>query len=198
MKLNWAERLVVNNPSRVIQQQIEIHWLRGRMPFPPGARILEIGCGRGAAAKLIVRAFQPSQLHIQDLDIRMIRMAKRYLSSKDKERILLHVSDACYLPFKDCSLDAIFGFGFLHHVPDWRRALFEIARVLKAGGIYYMEELYPTLYQNFVTKRILLHPEHDRFRSHDLKEGLNEVGLNLKDAIELKLLGILAVVVKKV
>ena len=27
MKLNWAERWVVNNPVRVFQQQIEIKWL---------------------------------------------------------------------------------------------------------------------------------------------------------------------------
>ena len=196
MKLNWAERWVVNNPLRVFQQQIEIKWLKGMMPLAPGKTILEIGCGRGAGAGLILKAFRPSQLHILDLDHKMIQMAGHYLSGAPKGRLRLHVADATNLPFKTGGLDAVFGFGFLHHVPDWRQAVSEIKRVLKPGGIYYMEELYPELYQNFITKRILLHPEHDRFSSHDLRAALNKANLHLMDAFELKKMGILGVVVK--
>ena len=108
----------------------------------------------------------------------------------------MYVGDSIDLPFKSDTLDALFGFGFLHHVPDWRRALSEIARVLRAGGVYYIEELYPSLYQNVITKRILLHPEHDRFFSADLRTALDEVGLHLEDAFELKKLGILGVATK--
>jgi trans-aconitate methyltransferase len=79
MKLNWAERWVVNNPIRVFQQHIEIKWLQHMMPLNTEATILEVGCGRGAGAKLIHRAFKPSRLHILDLDIKMIQGAKTYL-----------------------------------------------------------------------------------------------------------------------
>ena len=84
----------------------------------------------------------------------------------------------------------------MHHVPDWRRALSEVARVLKIGGRYYIEELYPALYQNFITKRLLLHPANDRFKSHDLRYALSKMDLDLKDAFELKNLGILGVATK--
>jgi len=195
MKLNWAERWVVNNPTRVFQQHIEIKWLQQMMPLKAGATILEVGCGRGAGAKLIHRAFKPSQLHILDLDIKMIQGAKTYLSGTTKDMITMYVGDSIDLPFKSDTLDALFGFGFLHHVPNWRRALSEIARVLKSGGVYYMEELYPSLYQNVITKRILLHPEHDRFTSKDLRVELDAAGLSLINSFELKKMGILGVAV---
>ena len=130
MKLNWAERWVVNNPIRVFQQYIEVKWLRQMMPLKTGAIILEVGCGRGAGAKLIRRTFNPSQLHILDLDIKMIKGAKTYLSGATKDIMMMYVGDSIDLPFKSDALDALFGFGFLHHVPNWRRALSEIARVL--------------------------------------------------------------------
>ena len=193
MKLNWAERWVVNNPVRVFQQYLEVKWLRQMMPLKTEMTILEVGCGRGAGAKLIHKTFKPSRLHILDLDIEMMRKAKKYLSSTPLSSLNLLVGDSIELPFKAGCLDALFGFGFLHHVPDWRKALLEITRVLKPGGVYYMEELYPSLYQNAITKRILLHPEHDRFTSKDLRDEMNAAGLILINAFELKKLGILGV-----
>ena len=91
MKLNWAERWVVNNPLRVFQQRMEIKWLKRMMPLEPGATIMEIGCGRGAGAKLILKEFQPSLLHVLDLDIEMILKAKNFLSSMPKETVNLYV-----------------------------------------------------------------------------------------------------------
>jgi ubiquinone/menaquinone biosynthesis C-methylase UbiE len=193
MKLNWAERWVVNNPIRVFQQYLEVKWLRQMMPLKTGMTILEVGCGRGAGAKLIHKTFKPSRLHILDLDIEMMRKAKKYLSSTPLSSLNLLVGDSIELPFKAGCLDALFGFGFLHHVPNWRQALLEITRVLKPGGVYYLEELYPSLYQNAITKRILLHPEHDRFASEDLRSEMDAAGLSLINAFELKKMGILGV-----
>lgn len=198
MKLNWAERWVVNNPLRILEQRLEVDWLRTTLPLKDGVKLLELGCGRSAGAKLLVEAFQPSRLYALDLDIQMIQKAKAYLSPEDREKIALLVGDALRLPFKDGSLDAVFGFGVLHHVVNWRGSLAEIARVLKIGGAYFFEELYPSVYQNFITKRILVHPLVDRFRSYDLWQGLREVNMPIKKAFEYKKLGILAVAVKQI
>ena len=196
MKLNWAERWVVNNPSRVVQQKIEMKWFQKMMPLEPGASILEFGCGRGAGAKLIQKNFKPSLLLAQDLDLDMVQKATRYLTRNEREKISLSVANINEIPFKDESFDAVFGFGVLHHVPHWQTSLLEIARVLKPGGIYYIEELYPALYMNFITRHILLHPEENRFKSYDLKLGMQQAGLPIKKAIELKPIGILGVAVK--
>jgi ubiquinone/menaquinone biosynthesis C-methylase UbiE len=197
VKLNWAERLVVNNPVRIVEQRLEMGRLRAMGSLRQGATILEVGCGRGAGARLILKSFKPSRLYALDLDIEMVRMAKSYLSSEEIKRAFLHVGDALCLPFKDASMDAVFGFGVLHHVPNWRGSLAEFARVLKTGGVYFIEELYPALYQNAITKHILLHPSEDRFLSHDLRQGLEAVGMPVRDAIEYRKLGILGVAVKQ-
>jgi len=197
MKLNWAERLVVNNPVRVMIQRGLIKWIKGVTRIAPQARILEIGCGRGAGARLIQEEFQPAVLHAFDLDYRMILMAGRYLPPAPREKIFLYVGDALTLPYRDGVLDAVFGFGVLHHLPDWRGGLREIARVLKPGGLYCLEEFYPPSYQNFLARRLFVHPEHDRFYSPDLRNALAGAGFELQGCLEQTRLGILAVAVKQ-
>lgn len=196
MKLNWAERWAVNNPMRVVEQRIELRRLSRMRPLEPGFTALEIGCGRGAGAELILDIFQPLLLYATDLDIAMLKKAGKYISSEKMNRIVLVAADGFRLPFKTGSLDAVFDFGVLHHIPDWRSALGEVARVLKIQGTFYFEELYPTLYQNFITKHILLHPIEDRFRGQDLRNGLGTAGLSLYKYGEWEHLGILGVALK--
>jgi ubiquinone/menaquinone biosynthesis C-methylase UbiE len=196
MKLNWAERLVVNNPGRAMEQGFEIRWMKKIMPLDEGLTILEVGCGRGAGAERILHEFRPALLHAMDLDVKMIRKARKYLSARQQERISLYTGDTLHLPHMDGTMDAVFGFGVLHHVPDWQSALAEISRVLKTGGVYFLEELYPALYQNFITRHILLHPAENRFRSRDLKEALAASHFSVKDALEVKMVGILSVCIK--
>jgi len=197
MKLNWAERLVVNNPVRVLIQRRIIKWIKGVAQIAPQARILEIGCGRGAGARLIQEEFQPAALHAFDLDRQMIRLARRYLAAESANKICLYVGDVITLPYRDGVMDAVFGFGVLHHVPDWRGGLREIARVLKPGGIYFLEEFYPRFYQNFLARRIFVHPEHDRFSGHDLEKALAGAGFKVQSRLEHQMVGILAVAVKQ-
>jgi ubiquinone/menaquinone biosynthesis C-methylase UbiE len=197
MKLNWAERLIVNTPVRVLIQRLIIRWIKSQGVVASQARVLEVGCGRGAGACLILEEFHPCLLHALDLDHRMIRSAGAYLRPQQRAQISLLVGDALTLPYRSGALDAVFGFGVLHHLPDWRAGLAEIARVLKNGGAYFLEEFYPPFYQNFLAKRLFFHPPHDRFDSADLHRALEETGFRLKCLVEQKQLGLLAVATKE-
>jgi len=197
MKLNWAERLVVNNFVRVFQQKLEIGWMRKQVQLPPGGSMLEIGCGRGAGAAIIREQFSPASLYAMDLDPSMIRRAFRHLRPPELQDISFCVADALDLPYPDGAFNAVFGFGVLHHVLHWQGALDEVARVLKPQGVYFLEELYPGLYQNFITRHILLHPGENRFGSRELGVALETANFLVQASIELKFAGILAVLRKK-
>ena len=196
MKLNWAERWFVNSPFRHGLQRLVIQWFKNTLPLKSGTNLLEIGCGRGAGARLILESFKPHKIYLMDLDIGMIQKAKLFLSSTSQRKISYCAGDATRLPFEDSCFDAVFGFGFLHHVAAWREGLAEIARVLKPEGAYFIEEFYPSLYQNFITKRLLAHPERDRFNSRDLHVAFTGTDLSLVHTFELKRLGILGIGVK--
>ena len=196
MKLNTIERWFVNSPVRQIKQNLVMQWFRGTVALKTGGTILEVGCGRGVGANLIRKVYQPSRLYLLDLDLEMILKASRRINGHNGCRISLCVGDATRLPYADQSLNAVFGFGFLHHVPAWREGLAEVARVLKYGGVYFMEEYYPSLYQNFITKHLLVHPAKDRFNSQDLHRAFKDVNLTLTHSFELKRMGILGVGVK--
>lgn len=163
------------------------------MALPAGGVFLEIGCGRGAGAGLLLQEFIPAVIYAMDVDMDMVSRASRHLTPAQKRQIKLYVGDALHLPHRNSWADAVFGFGVLHHLPDWRQGLAEIARVLKPGGFYFLEEFYPPFYLNFLARRLLSHPEEDRFYSLDLHEALAKAGLAVQDALEIRQLGILAI-----
>lgn len=193
MKLNWVERLYVNSPIRLAAQRWEVRWFAKNRPMDAGGTILEIGCGRGAGAGIIYKEFRPLRLYLSDVDIRMVKQARAYLDDTNQAGTHYCLADAACLPFESRMFDAVFGFGFLHHVPRWRNALAEVFRVLKKGGAYYLVEFYPQLYQNIVTRHLLRHPTDDRFKSTDLKKAFQKLELRLAHSIELKNLGIIGI-----
>lgn len=185
MKLNLSERLLVNSPLRLALQRRVLARMLAMAAMEPGAAILEIGCGRGEGGRLLVKALNPAHLFLMDLDPAMAGLAQ----GKGGQVL---VGDAEALPLASGRLDAVFGFGFLHHVPDWRAALGEVARVLKPGGVYYLEEYYPAAYQNLLTRHLLRHPGEDRFRGPDLHAALAGTGFRLMGSRERAWWGIVA------
>ena len=94
--------------------------------------ILELACGSG---QLSLRLSTHVQLwEATDFSENMIREAKKKSCSG---RLHFSVQDATNLPYADSSFDAVVIANALHIMPNPERALSEIRRVLKPGGLLY-------------------------------------------------------------
>ena len=197
MKVNWVERFWVNSPLRFLIQQRETRFFKRLRNLEPGARCLEIGCGHGAGARIILNAFQPGHLDGLDIDPFMIRLALRRQRKAEDEGLCFLVGDVQYLPYVDGSVDAVFNFGIIHHLENWRLGIREVARVLKKGGGFYFEEIYPSLYANAITRRLLAHPPEDRFHGPEYRGALQSEGFRLLSGYKESRFAILGVAVKE-
>ena len=88
MKLNFIERLYVNSPIRYGLQSLVFQWFKNTLRLNPAGRILEIGCGRGIGARMILKNFTPQQLCLMDLDQNMIEKAQSTVSANGHTRIV--------------------------------------------------------------------------------------------------------------
>ena len=137
MLMNWPERVWIYSPVRVYFLKREMDkWLRltGKVPVD---HALEIGCGLGKGAQLLVERMGFRRVTAFDLEEVLVQRASRNRPERFDESIALYVGDAQDLPFSDAAFDAVVNFGIIHHVLDWRRCIREIGRVLKKGGMFY-------------------------------------------------------------
>lgn len=104
----------------------------------PAERVLELGCGAGAALVALARSVGPTGRVVGlDLSPRMLRLADvrlRRAGLSARARVLL--GDAAEIPFPDASFDAAFmSFTLeLFDTPEIPLVLAECRRVLRPGG----------------------------------------------------------------
>lgn len=113
--------------SRLVAREF-IHWLR----LPAGSRWLDVGSGTGALSDTILRAANPGAVQGVDPSAAFIAYAREQLVD---ERIRFEIGDAQALPFKNSVYDAVVAGLVLNFVPDKTKALSEMARVAKPGGV---------------------------------------------------------------
>jgi SAM-dependent methyltransferase len=87
-----------------------------------GMRLLDVGCGPGEAVGIDL---QPSQ----------VERARTLAAQRGVTNLRFEVADIYQLPFPDCSFDAVFAHGVLMHLRQPVRALAELHRVLRPGGV---------------------------------------------------------------
>ena len=164
MKLNLIEKALVNNPVRsLLQRQYEGPLLERLGGRTSELRVLEIGCGRGVGTEIIFEQFGAREVHAFDLDPDMVNQAKARLADYSSDRLKLFVGDAAAIEAEDDTYDAVFDFGIIHHVPQWRRALSEVSRVLRPDGRFFFEEVTSHALNRWSYRTFLDHPKQDRF-----------------------------------
>jgi ubiquinone/menaquinone biosynthesis C-methylase UbiE len=195
VKLNIFEKMYINSPLHTLSQQRVVSFLKSLNTLRQGSHIIEIGCGRGVGMKLIMRAFEPGSAEALDIDPRMITLTEHRLRSLPG--VVVRLADVHELPYSAGSIDAVFDFGVLHHLEDWKRGLREVSRVLRPAGFFYIEEYFPALYANAFFGKILAHPPEDRFDARDFRSALEQARLRLMAGYRESQFRLLGVAVKE-
>jgi len=100
-----------------------------------GARALDVPCGGGVA----LRGLRPDQgvdYVAADISQRMLDRTARLAEERGvADQVTTQLADVEELPFEDHSFDLVVSFTGLHCFPDPARAVVEMCRVLKLGGV---------------------------------------------------------------
>lgn len=164
MKLNVIEKTLMNNPVRaLLQRRYEAPLMERLGGRTEDLRVLEVGCGRGVGTEIIFERFGAREVHAFDIDPDMIQRARLRLSRYRADQLKLYVGDAADIDEESESFDAVFDFGIIHHVPEWSRAVAEVARVLKPGGRFFFEEVTTHALSRWSYRTFLEHPKENRF-----------------------------------
>ncbi len=116
----------------------EVQLMLSELPFD-GATVLELGCGKADKTRTLAQTGRPKEIFALEVDA--IQHA-RNLEVTDLPSVHFRHGGAEAIPMGDASVDIVLMFKSLHHVPvaDMDRALAEIARVLKPGGLAWISE----------------------------------------------------------
>jgi ubiquinone/menaquinone biosynthesis C-methylase UbiE len=95
--------------------------------------VLEVGVGMGGDHVEWAKS-KPRSLSGIDLTPRSAEHTRKRLSLYGLTSDV-RVGDAEALPYSDCSFDLVYSYGVLHHSPNTPKAIREVYRVLRPGGI---------------------------------------------------------------
>jgi len=104
------------------------------MRVPAEARVLDVGCGSGWATRLLAGYAINGQVTGIDISDEMIRVARE--SSQAFPNTDFEVASAEQLPFTDNEFTQAFSMESLYYYSDILKALTEIHRVLRPGGLF--------------------------------------------------------------
>jgi len=121
-----AHRLYSERPNEGFHARlIEGLGLRG------GERVLDVGCGSGSAHPRLIEA----GARVVGIDASAGMLAEAAAQAQASTLpVSLARADAQAIPLADACADAVLASHMLYHVPDQRRALREMRRVLAPGG----------------------------------------------------------------
>lgn len=147
----------MNISSDIIEQTCPESAIYNSLLSLDDKQILELGCGRGELTRAI--ATDGSNRHITALEVDEIQHVKN-LEIADLANVHFKLAGAEAIPEANDSIDVVFMFKSLHHVPLelMTQGFNEINRVLKPGGHVYISE--PVFAGEFNELLRLFHDEH--------------------------------------
>lgn len=112
-------------------------WTLSRLDLRPGERVLEIGCGPGAALRDVARRVGGSGLvaGIDPSDVMVRQAVRRNRKAIRQRRVEVRLASMSAIPYPDESFDKVFGTNSIQFSRALSSDLVEIQRVLRPGGL---------------------------------------------------------------
>lgn len=101
----------------------------------PGMRLLDVGSGPGTITLGLAETVAPGQVVGIDIEPTQVEEARAAAAERGVRNVRFEVGDAYRLPFADRSFDAVFAHTVLMHLREPVRALADMRRVVRPGGI---------------------------------------------------------------
>ncbi|MGE3107262.1 MAG: methyltransferase domain-containing protein [Phycisphaerales bacterium] len=159
------QELSFNDPRMARRRKTILECLNRRLP--PGASILDAGCGLGE-----VLADIPDQYKLFGFDFAKsnVEFTKRRLG----DRADVKQGSIYEIPFPDNSMDAVLCLEVLEHIEDDARGVRDIARVLRPGGVLIVAVPYTFYWPSYL--KLMGHFRH--YTRQSLAAMLRENGLD--------------------
>ncbi len=125
-----ASRRAVFPPEESLQQFL----------VRPDMVIADIGCGPGFYSVPAAQMLPQGRVYAVDRQIDMLEWTKKRAAEASVTNLTTVKSPAEDLPLESKSLDAVFMANVLHDLNDQDKALSEVKRVLKPGGLFFLVE----------------------------------------------------------
>lgn len=140
-------------------------WVFDHFQMPPACRVLELGCGPGDLwAENAHRIPKGWEVTLSDFSMGMLQRAQEKLDHTPQQ-FVFRLIEAQNIPYPPESFHGIIANHMLYHVPNRRKALSEIKRVLKPKGRAY----FATVGENHMSELLNLVAQFDPQLTHEHK-----------------------------
>jgi SAM-dependent methyltransferase len=100
-----------------------------------GMRLLDCGCGPGSITCDLAEIVAPAEVVGIDFDPKQVEAAVAYAAQKGVSNARFQTANVYALPFPDGSFDAVFSHALVDHLSEPLKAIREMRRVLRTGGL---------------------------------------------------------------
>ena len=131
MEMTRLEKWFVNRSKKAERNIVRVRQRLRELPSEAIQDVLELGCGIGTVAAYLAATYGMN-VYGTDYDAEQIQIARNM--QPQNEHLHYSVEDAANLSFQDAGFDLVVSQHVFHHIPDWKTATKEVARVLRPGG----------------------------------------------------------------